>query len=51
MPKYQNLTNFPIFEGFGQPLNVKIFQKNFTQVIFSWNDTTWGVKFKAFKSW
>ena len=23
-----------MIEGFGQPLNVKIFQKNFTQAIF-----------------
>ena len=29
------IPKFSIIEGFGQPLNVKIFQKNFTQITFS----------------
>ena len=37
IPKFNKISNF---EGFGQPLNMKIFQKNCTQVIFSGNDTT-----------
>ena len=43
------ITKFPIFEEFGQPLNVKIFQKSFAQVIFHEMTQLAGVRLKTFK--
>ena len=44
--KYQNLKKFPIFEGFGQPLNVKISHKLFFHEMTQLE----GVRLKTFKS-